>query len=84
MTNAIQTLRQGAILLTLVAVTGLASARGVPGDGAIPVVELMPLTMKHEADLKLSAEQIKSLGAAVVAGVPLIVRSFTVTDLPAP
>jgi predicted FMN-binding regulatory protein PaiB len=25
------------------------------------VVELMPLTMKHEADLKLSAEQVKSL-----------------------
>ena len=36
-------------------------AKAVPGDGALPVVELMPLTMKHEVDLKLSADQIKSL-----------------------
>lgn len=59
--TTIQTLRQGAILLALVAATGLAVAKGVPGDGAIPVVELMPLTMKHEADLKLTADQIQSL-----------------------
>jgi hypothetical protein len=61
MTSAIQALRQGALLLALVVATGLAAAKGVPGDGAIPVVELMPLTMKHEADLKLTADQIKSL-----------------------
>lgn len=59
--TTIQTLRQGAILLALVAATGLAAAKGVPGDGAIPVVELMPLTMRYEADLKLTAEQIQSL-----------------------
>ena len=61
MTSTIRTLRQGALLLALVVVTGLAAAKGVTGDGAIPVVELMPLTMKHEADLKLTADQIKSL-----------------------
>jgi len=57
----VQTLRQGAILLALVAATGLAAAKSVPGDAAIPVVELMPLTMRYEADLKLTADQIKSL-----------------------
>lgn len=57
----IQTLRRGAIVLALVAASGLAVAKAVPGDGALPVVELMPLTMKHEVDLKLSADQIKSL-----------------------
>ena len=61
MTATVQALRHGALLLTLTLATGLAAAKGVPGDGAIPVVELMPLTMKHEADLRLSAEQIKSL-----------------------
>lgn len=54
-------LRGGLTALALVAATGVALARNVPGDGAIPVVELMPLTMKHEADLKLSAEQIQAL-----------------------
>lgn len=54
-------LRDGLTALALVAATGVALARNVPGDGAIPVVELMPLTMKHEADLKLSAEQIQAL-----------------------
>lgn len=57
----IRTLRRGAVVLALVAASGLAAAKAVPGDGALPVVELMPLTMKHEVDLKLSAEQIKSL-----------------------
>lgn len=59
----LNTLRRGAILMALVATTGLAVAKNVPGDGAIPVVELMPLTMKHEADLKLTAEQIQALDA---------------------
>lgn len=40
---------------------GLAQAKSVPADGAMPVVELMPLTMKHEADLRLSTEQIQQL-----------------------
>jgi Spy/CpxP family protein refolding chaperone len=61
MTTRLNTLRRGALLLALVATTGLAVAKNVPGDGAIPVVELMPLTMKHEADLQLTPEQIKAL-----------------------
>lgn len=61
MRTTFRNLRHGAILLALAVTTGLVVAKGVPGDGAIPVVELMPLTMKHEADLKLSTEQIKSL-----------------------
>lgn len=61
MHNAFKTLRRCTVLLALMAATGLAAARGVPGDGALPVVELMPLTMRYEADLKLSAEQIEAL-----------------------
>lgn len=61
MTNTLSQLRRGAMVLALAVTASLAMAKGVPGDGAIPVVELMPLTMKHEADLKLSTEQIKSL-----------------------
>lgn len=53
--------RPAALALALVLGSGLAAAKSVPGDGAIPVVELMPLTMKHEADLKLTAEQIQAL-----------------------
>lgn len=49
------------LAIALAAGAGLAQAKSVPSDAAIPVVELMPLTMKHEADLKLSTEQIKSL-----------------------
>jgi Spy/CpxP family protein refolding chaperone len=56
-----QTLRHVTLALCLALGSGLAAAKSVPGDGAIPVVELMPLTMKHEADLKLTAEQIKAL-----------------------
>ena len=61
MTNTLSQLRRGAMVLALAVTASLAMAKGVPGDGAIPVVELMPLTMKHEADLKLSTEQIQSL-----------------------
>lgn len=61
MTLTLKTLRQGATLLVLVAATGLAAAKNVPGDAAIPVVELMPLTMRYEADLKLTPEQIQAL-----------------------
>lgn len=55
------TLRGSAIALVLVATSFVATAKSVPGDGALPVVELMPLTIKHEADLKLSADQAKAL-----------------------
>jgi hypothetical protein len=61
MPYTLNTLRRGAIVLALLTATGLSWAKSVPGDAAIPVVELMPLTMKHEADLKLSAEQIQLL-----------------------
>ena len=61
MTNTFNTLRQGAVALALVLAMGLVVAKNVPGDAAIPVVELMPLTMRYEADLKLSPEQIKAL-----------------------
>ncbi len=56
-----QTLRHLTLALCLAFGSGLAAAKSVPGDGALPVVELMPLTMKHEADLKLTAEQIQAL-----------------------
>lgn len=60
----ISTLARSLILaLALAAGAGLAQAKSVPGDGAIPVVELMPLTMRYEADLKLTPEQIASLDA---------------------
>jgi hypothetical protein len=55
------TLRHAALALGLVLGSGLAAAKSVPGDGAIPVVELMPLTMKHEAELQFTAEQIQAL-----------------------
>lgn len=61
MKHTICALRRLLALVALAGVAGLAMAKNVPGDGAIPVVELMPLTMKHEADLKLTTEQIKSL-----------------------
>jgi Spy/CpxP family protein refolding chaperone len=61
MHHTLNTLRRGAIVLALLAATGLSLAKRVPGDAAIPVVELMPLTMRYEVDLKLSAEQIQAL-----------------------
>lgn len=51
------------LALALAAGACLVQAKSVPGDAAIPVVELMPLTLKHEADLKLMPEQIQSLNA---------------------
>lgn len=61
MNSSLQILRRGALFAALACAASLSIAKNVPGDGAIPVVELMPLTMRYEADLKLSAEQIKSL-----------------------
>ena len=49
------------LTVTLIFASGLAQAKSVPGDGATPVVELMPLTMRYEADLKLSDTQINAL-----------------------
>jgi Spy/CpxP family protein refolding chaperone len=58
---SLKTLRHGASVMALVTASGWALAKNVPGDAALPVVELMPLTMKHEVDLKLSAQQIQAL-----------------------
>jgi len=41
----------------------LAQAKSVPGDAAIPIAELMPLTMRYEVDLKLTTDQLKALDA---------------------
>jgi Spy/CpxP family protein refolding chaperone len=54
-------LRSTTLMLALLLGSGLAAAKSVPGAGAIPVVGLMPLTMKHEAELQLTAEQIQAL-----------------------
>lgn len=43
------------------ALPAAALGKSVPGDAAIPIAELMPLTMRYEADLKLTPEQIKAL-----------------------
>ncbi len=62
-----KTIHTSALLMKLLAIavlalgTSMAQAKSVPGDGAIPVLELMPLTMRYEVDLKLSTEQIKAL-----------------------
>jgi len=61
MRTPLNTLRGVALLLVLASTLGAAVAKSVPGDAAVPVVELMPLTMRYEADLKLTPEQIKSL-----------------------
>lgn len=59
--STFQPLRKVVMLLALLVGAGVSAAKGVPGDGAIPVVELMPLTVRYEADLKLTPEQIQSL-----------------------
>jgi LTXXQ motif family protein len=56
-------LRRALAIALLLSSVGLASAKSVPGDGALPVVELMPLTVQHEAALQLSAEQAGQLDA---------------------
>ena len=38
-----------------------AQVKSVPGDVAIPIIELMPLTMRHEVALQLTPEQIAAL-----------------------
>ncbi len=70
------------LALTLATGTGLAQAKSVPADGALPVVELMPLTLKHEADLKLSTEQIKALADYRQTAMPgRITTQKTILDL---
>jgi Spy/CpxP family protein refolding chaperone len=53
---------RGAVLaLGLLTLGSVAMAKSVPADQGLPVVELMPLVIKHEADLRLSTEQIAAL-----------------------
>jgi hypothetical protein len=59
----IRLLAVAAVTLSTLSVASLAQAKSVPGDGATPIVELMPLSMRYEAELKLSADQIKVLDA---------------------
>ncbi len=47
-----------------------AAVKSVPGDAAIPIVELMPLTTRHEVDLNLTTEQIQALDAYRKANMP--------------
>jgi Spy/CpxP family protein refolding chaperone len=47
--------------LGLLTLGNVAMAKSVPADQGLPVVELMPLVIKHEADLQLSTEQIQVL-----------------------
>ena len=54
-------LRHAVVALGLVALGSVALAKSVPADQGLPVVELMPLVIKHEADLQLSTEQIQAL-----------------------
>ena len=48
----------------------VAQGKSVPGDAAILIAELMPLTMRYEADLKLTPEQIKAITAYREANMP--------------
>ena len=54
-------LRHAVVALGLVALGSVALAKSVPADQGLPVVELMPLVIKHEADLGLSPEQIQAM-----------------------
>jgi hypothetical protein len=54
-------LRGGLMALGLLTLGSVAMAKSVPADQGLPVVELMPLVIKHEADLRLSTEQIQAL-----------------------
>ena len=53
--------RRAVVAFGLVTLAGFALAKSVPADQGLPVVELMPLVIKHEADLGLSHEQIQAL-----------------------
>jgi hypothetical protein len=43
--------------------SGTTFARSVPGDEAKPVVELMPIVVRHEAALNLNAQQLEAIDA---------------------
>ncbi len=52
------------------ALPAAALGKSVPGDAALPIAELMPLTMRYEADLKLTPKQIKAITAYREANMP--------------
>jgi hypothetical protein len=43
--------------------SGTSLAKSVPGDEAKPVVELMPIVVRHEAVLNLNAQQLEAIDA---------------------
>ena len=61
MNRSLVFLRRTLLALGLLTLGSIAMAKSVPADQGLPVVELMPLVIKHEADLRLSAEQIQTL-----------------------
>lgn len=61
MNRSLVFLRRALLALGLLTLGSIAMAKSVPADQGLPVVELMPLVIKHEADLRLSAEQIQTL-----------------------
>ncbi len=61
MNRSLVFLRRAVLALGLLTLGGFAVAKSVPADQGLPVVELMPLVIKHEADLRLSTEQIQAL-----------------------
>ena len=61
MNHSLVFLRRAVLALGLLTLGSIAMAKSVPADQGLPVVELMPLVIKHEADLRLSAEQIQTL-----------------------
>ena len=61
MNRSLVFLCRAVMALGLLTLGNVAMAKSVPADQGLPVVELMPLVIKHEADLQLSTEQIQAL-----------------------
>lgn len=61
MNRSLVFLCRAVMALGLLTLGNVAMAKSVPADQGLPVVELMPLVIKHEADLQLSTEQIQVL-----------------------
>lgn len=66
-----------AVIGMAAAMSGAAVAKSVPGDGAKPVVELMPIVVRHEAALDLSADQIAALEAFRKENMPTRIKVQT-------
>ena len=60
--NRFTLLRRRAVLVLGLSMLGsVALAKSVPAEPGLPVVELMPLVIQHEADWRLSADQIQAM-----------------------